>query len=75
MDKKDLLGFFMLIKNTYDDTQIINLFDNYEISKLDVNRIYRYIDKYTKEDAADTIDKDIDIDIDIDNDVDVELDI
>ena len=71
MDKKDLLGFFMLIKNTYDDNQIINLFDNYEISKLDVNRIYRYIDKYTKEDAADTVDKDIDIEIDIDNEMDM----
>jgi hypothetical protein len=71
MDKKDLLGFFMLIKNTYDDNQIINLFDNYEISKLDVNRIYRYIDKYTKEDADDTVDKDIDIEIDIDNEMDM----
>ena len=73
MDKKDLLGFFMLIKNTYDDNQIINLFDNYEISKLDVNRIYRYIDKYTKEDAAGTVDKDIEFDIE--NDADIELDI
>ena len=73
MDKKDLLGFFMLIKNTYDDTQIINLFDNYEISKLDVNRIYRYIDKYTKEDAAGTVDKDIEFDIE--NDADIDLDI
>jgi hypothetical protein len=29
------------------------LFENYEITKLDINRIYRYLDKYTKEDAAD----------------------
>ena len=26
---------------------------NYEISKLDINRIYRYLDKYTKENAVD----------------------
>ena len=71
MDKKDLLGFFMLIKNTYDDTQIINLFDNYEISKLDVNRIYRYIDKYTKEDAVGTVDKDIEFDVE--NDVEMDI--
>jgi DNA polymerase III delta prime subunit len=73
MDKKDLLGFFMLIKNTHDENQIINLFDNYEISKLDINRIYRYIDKYIKEDAADTVDKEIELELD--NDVDLELDI
>ena len=25
---------------------------NYEINKLDINRIYRYLDKYTKENAG-----------------------
>jgi hypothetical protein len=51
MDKKDLFGFFLDIKNKYDpDTNEINmLFENYEISKLDINRIYRYLEKYTKE--------------------------
>jgi hypothetical protein len=29
------------------------LLENYEITKLDINRIYRYIDKYTKENAPD----------------------
>lgn len=73
MDKKDLLGFFMLIKNSYDENALINLFDNYEISKLDVNRIYRYIDKYIKEDAPDTVDKEIELDIDPELDLDLEL--
>jgi hypothetical protein len=73
MDKKDLLGFFMLIKNSYDENALINLFDNYEISKLDVNRIYRYIDKYIKEDAADTVDKEIELDIEQELDLDLEL--
>jgi hypothetical protein len=49
MDKKDLFSFFMDLKDKYEDSQIIGLFENYEISKLDVNRIYRYLDKYTKE--------------------------
>ena len=51
MDKKDLFGFFLDIKNKYDpDTAEMNmLFENYEISKLDINRIYRYLEKYTKE--------------------------
>jgi replication factor C subunit 1 len=73
MDKKDLLGFFMLIKNSYDENQIISLFDNYEISKLDINRIYRYIDKYIKEDAVDIVDKEIEMDMDNDADIDLEM--
>jgi DNA polymerase III delta prime subunit len=59
MDKKDLFGFFIDIKNKYDDNQITNLFENYEIGKLDINRIYRYLEKYTKENAAGTADKEV----------------
>ena len=29
--------------------KLLLLFENYEINKLDINRIYRYIEKYTKE--------------------------
>jgi hypothetical protein len=65
MDKKDLFGFFISLKNTYNDNNIIyNLFENYEINKLDINRIYRYLDKYMKEDAVDILDKEIEIDVD-----------
>ena len=59
MDKKDLFGFFIDLKNKHDDNEIINLFENYEINKLDINRIYRYLEKYTKENAAGTTDKEI----------------
>ena len=59
MDKKDLFGFFISIKNNSDDNEIINLLENYEIGKLDINRIYRYIEKYIKEDATGTGDKEI----------------
>jgi DNA polymerase III delta prime subunit len=60
MDKKDLFGFFIDLKNKYNDNQILALFENYEIGKLDINRIFRYLEKYTKENATGTVDKEID---------------
>lgn len=59
IDKKDLFVFFVDLKNNYEDNQIVNLLENYEINKLDINRIYRYIEKYTKENATGTTDKEI----------------
>jgi hypothetical protein len=32
------------------------LFENCDITKLDINRIYRYLEKYTKENASETDD-------------------
>ena len=52
MDKKDLFSFFLELKNNCDDNQMLLLFENYEITKLDINRIYRYIEKYTKENTT-----------------------
>jgi hypothetical protein len=59
MDKKDLFGFFINLKNNNNDNEIFNLLENYEISKLDISRIYRYIEKYIKENAPGTSDKEI----------------
>jgi len=56
MDKNDMFAFFLDLKNKYNDNEIILLFENYDISKLDINRIYRYLEKYTKENAAETED-------------------
>ena len=56
MDKNDMFAFFLDLKNKYNDNEICLLFENYDISKLDVSRIYRYLDKYTKENAAETED-------------------
>jgi SpoVK/Ycf46/Vps4 family AAA+-type ATPase len=53
MDRKDLFSFFLELRSKYDDNEMFLLFENYEITKLDINRIYRYLDKYTKEDAVD----------------------
>ena len=49
MDKNDMFAFFLDLKNKYNDNEIIGLFENYDITKLDINRIYRYLEKYTKE--------------------------
>ena len=48
MDKKDILGFFITIREEYPMSHIYDMFDNenYEMSKLDINRIYRFIDRY-----------------------------
>ena len=53
MDKNDMFAFFLDLKNKYSDNEIFLLFENYDISKLDINRIYRYLEKYTKENAVD----------------------
>ena len=71
MDKKDLIGFFIELKSIHEDNDIISLLESYEISKLDINRIYRYIEKYLKENAAGTIDKEIDDEDDDDNSGDI----
>ena len=62
MDKKDLFGYFIELKNNYnDDNKILSLFENYDISKLDINRIYRYLEKYMKENANGILYKEIEI--------------
>jgi len=49
MDKKDMFSFFINLRKTYSIEEIYDLFDNenYNINKLDVKRIYRYLDSYT----------------------------
>lgn len=58
MDRKDLFVYFLHLKSKYNENEILNIFENYDISKLDINRMYRYLDKYTKEDATDVEQKD-----------------
>jgi DNA polymerase III delta prime subunit len=53
MDKKDIFSFFLHLKNKYDENEIITMLENYEITKLDINRIYRYLEKYTKDTTTD----------------------
>lgn len=51
LDEKDLFSFFMKIRMNNDgdgdgDGNIYAIMEMYDITKLDINRIYRYIDKY-----------------------------
>ena len=65
MDNHDMFAFFLDLKNKYNDNEILALFENYNISKLDINRIYRYLEKYTKENVNETEDEMVDDEIDI----------
>ena len=62
MDKKDLYSFFLDIKNKYNDIEILQLFENYDINKLDINRIFRYLDKYTVDVVEDVV-EDVVVDV------------
>jgi hypothetical protein len=50
LDKKDMLSFFLNLRNTMDEEELIQYLINYDIQKLDIQRLFRYIDKYTIED-------------------------
>ena len=55
MDKKDLFTFFLNLKKEYNENDIYGLFENYEINKLDISRMYRYLDKYINENNVEDI--------------------
>jgi hypothetical protein len=69
MDKRDVISFFQEIrlcigKNFNNDTdlliQIESLLIDYNISKLDIKRMYRFLDKNSKKDEAiEDIDEDL----------------
>ena len=46
LDKKDTFAFFTELRGGLTEEEISNLLETYDISKLDVSRIYRYLDKY-----------------------------
>ena len=60
MDKKDIIAFFHELRLFYGKdflsnvdkiAQVEKLFENYEIDKLDIKRMYRYLDKNVKKDV------------------------
>jgi SpoVK/Ycf46/Vps4 family AAA+-type ATPase len=60
MDKKDLVAYFQELRiqngdDFYSNNDALNraepLFENYNINKLDIKRMYRYLDKNVKKDA------------------------
>ena len=54
--KQQLHWLLQITKAINYNMPATQLFEIYEITKLDINRIYRYIDKYTKENVADVED-------------------
>lgn len=54
MDKKDLFSFFIKLKENKEVEEIFSFFndENYDISKLDISRLYRYIDKINEESST-----------------------
>ena len=46
MDKKDMVAFLTEMKNNVPYEEIYSTLDRYDISKMDVDRVYRYIDKF-----------------------------
>ena len=48
LDKKDMLSYLLHLRKNETDEYIQKLFENNNIGKLDISRIYRYIDSYTK---------------------------
>jgi hypothetical protein len=69
MDKKDLISFFQELrlfhgKDFLSQTEKLNtvekIFENYNIDKLDIKRIYRYLDKNVKKDIIYEEESDID---------------
>jgi hypothetical protein len=59
MDKKDLIAFFQELRLFYGEktlneniTEIEKIFENTNIDKLDIKRIYRYLDKNVKRDTV-----------------------
>ncbi len=50
MDQKDLFAMFLHLRKTKSEDEIFNLLETYEISKLDISRLYRYLDKYSTHD-------------------------
>lgn len=48
VDDKDLFSFFLKMKNNNNMNEISEFIEKNDITKLEINRIFRYIDKYIK---------------------------
>ena len=55
-DKKDTICLFNTLKTTYSCDDIKTILEPYEISSLEINRIYRYIDKHNIKNNSSDID-------------------
>ena len=51
MEQKDLFSLFFYMKDKYKDNEIYTIFENTDLTRLDINRLSRFLDKYTTENA------------------------
>ena len=67
MDKRDVIALFQEIRLYYgadlcSKSELLNdaerIFENYSLSKLDIKRMYRYLDKSVKKDAHEILEED-----------------
>lgn len=72
MDKKDVISLFQELRlfqggefcHLIEKLNVVEkIFENYNITKLDIKRIYRYLDKNVKRDSVSNIDEDLDDEI------------
>lgn len=49
LDIKDVLSLFLKLKKNHNEEEILAMFETFEITKLDISRIYRYIENFTQE--------------------------
>ena len=47
MDKKDVLGFFTRLRASGSDADMLGLVEELDIVPLDVNRMYRILDRFS----------------------------
>jgi hypothetical protein len=57
MDQKDMFSYFLSLRDKYkySEDEIHEMLDNYDIGKLDISRIFRYLDKYMGIESSSTI--------------------
>jgi len=59
-----MFSFFINLREQNSEEEIFQYLESYEITKLDINRIYRYIDKHNLSNIDNEIDNEI-ISVDI----------
>ena len=57
MDKKDMFALFSSKREKEKQKEMCEQFEQHDISKLDVQRMYRYMDKYSKDIEIDELEE------------------
>jgi len=55
MDIKDVFTFFIQLKINNTEEELFNILEPYEINKLDIRRVYKYLDNYANSNTEDKL--------------------